>query len=140
GWVEVRGPPKHMKSGKIGGPRTSTHPRAARTWRLAMSAATAKLHACQKPAPPKAAPRLHAPESLLQRKCACGGTLGLDGECDECRKKKLGVQRRAVSSGGPAVAPPIVHEVLRSPGQPLDAAARAFMQPRSSVQRLTGRT
>src|SRR5205814_551698 len=26
--------------------------------------------------------------------------------------------------------PPIVHEVLRSPGQPLDAATRAFMEPR----------
>jgi hypothetical protein len=28
------------------------------------------------------------------------------------------------------VAPPIVHEVLRAPGQPLDAATRAFMEPR----------
>jgi Domain of unknown function (DUF4157) len=27
-------------------------------------------------------------------------------------------------------APPIVHDVLRSPGQPLDAATRAFMEPR----------
>lgn len=27
-------------------------------------------------------------------------------------------------------APPIVHEVLRSPGQPLDADTRAFMEPR----------
>jgi hypothetical protein len=27
-------------------------------------------------------------------------------------------------------APPIVHEALRSPGQPLDAATRAFMEPR----------
>jgi hypothetical protein len=26
--------------------------------------------------------------------------------------------------------PPIVHEVLRSPGQPLDAATRAFFEPR----------
>jgi hypothetical protein len=32
-------------------------------------------------------------------------------------------------SGGLA-APPIVHDVLRSPGQPLDAATRAFMEPR----------
>jgi len=28
------------------------------------------------------------------------------------------------------VAPPIVHDVLRAPGQPLDAGARAFMEPR----------
>ena len=27
-------------------------------------------------------------------------------------------------------APPIVHEVLRSPGQPLDPVTRAFMEPR----------
>ena len=30
----------------------------------------------------------------------------------------------------PAAAPPIVHEVIRSPGQPLDPAARDFMEPR----------
>lgn len=30
----------------------------------------------------------------------------------------------------PRFAPPIVHEVLRSPGQPLDSATRAFMEPR----------
>lgn len=30
----------------------------------------------------------------------------------------------------PAVAPPSVHEVLASPGQPLDAPTRAFMEPR----------
>jgi hypothetical protein len=30
----------------------------------------------------------------------------------------------------PSEAPPIVHDVLRSPGQPLDPAARAFMEPR----------
>ena len=26
---------------------------------------------------------------LLQRKCACGGTPGLEGACEECRKKRL---------------------------------------------------
>ncbi|HTQ30575.1 MAG TPA: DUF4157 domain-containing protein [Opitutaceae bacterium] len=29
-----------------------------------------------------------------------------------------------------SIAPPIVHDVLRSPGQPLDSATRAFMEPR----------
>lgn len=29
-----------------------------------------------------------------------------------------------------ATAPPLVHEVLRTPGEPLDAATRAFMEPR----------
>jgi hypothetical protein len=75
---------------------------------------------------------------LLQRKCACGGTPGLTGECEECRKKKL--QRKVCDSEAatqpptfnsqPFAVPPIVHEVLRSPGQPLDAATRRIMEPR----------
>lgn len=64
----------------------------------------------------------------LQRKCACGGTPGFDGECATCRAKRL--QRRATEGAGPSGVPPIVHEVLRSPGQPLDAETRAFMEPR----------
>jgi Domain of unknown function (DUF4157) len=41
------------------------------------------------------------------------------------------VQRKvSVSSGGTGTAPPIVHEVLSSPGQPLDTATRAFFEPR----------
>jgi hypothetical protein len=40
------------------------------------------------------------------------------------------LQRRAVNQSGPAGAPPIVHEVLRSPGRPLDPATRAYMEPR----------
>jgi hypothetical protein len=40
------------------------------------------------------------------------------------------VQRRANEQGPPNVAPPIVHEVLSSPAKPLDAATRAFMEPR----------
>jgi hypothetical protein len=67
--------------------------------------------------------------SMLQRTCACGGSGSAGGgECEECKKKT--VQRRAAGSAGPAVAPPIVHEVLRSSGRPLDAATRAFFEPR----------
>jgi hypothetical protein len=64
---------------------------------------------------------------MLQRKCACGSTAIADGECVECKKKKL--QRRA-NGKGPEVAPPIVHEVLHSPGQPLDGKTRSFFEPR----------
>ena len=68
--------------------------------------------------------------NLMLRKCACGGTPGPTGECAECRKKRL--QRR--SSGraefSPSAAPPIVHEVLRSPGRTLDSATREFMESR----------
>lgn len=73
---------------------------------------------------------------LLQRKCACGQHTIAGGECEECRKKReTGMLQRAPlhpssSSPHPSEVPPIVHEVLRSPGQPLDAATRAFMEPR----------
>lgn len=41
------------------------------------------------------------------------------------------VQRRATNGGtGLMEAPPIVHNVLNSPGQPLAAATRAFFEPR----------
>jgi outer membrane protein OmpA-like peptidoglycan-associated protein len=67
-----------------------------------------------------------APVGLLQRKCACGGSAGSEGACGDCKKK---LQRRAVGTG-PATAPPIVHEVLRSPGKPLDGQGRSFFEPR----------
>jgi hypothetical protein len=64
----------------------------------------------------------------LQRKCSCGGS----GKCEECSKEKSGatLQRWAAGPAAPAVAPSIVHEVLRSPGQPLDSQTRAFFEPR----------
>ena len=69
---------------------------------------------------------------LLQRKCACGGTPGPTGECEACRKKRM--QRKSEAARQDTLhefsAPPIVHEVLRSPGQPLDPDTRGFMEPR----------
>ena len=117
---------------------------------------------------------------VLQRKCACGGSAGFTGECEECRRKKfLGkplqrtlainepddehereadrvaeqvmriaepprrssgadpqasslVQGRVggAAAGGAGTAPPLVQEVLASPGQSPDASARAFLEPR----------
>lgn len=40
------------------------------------------------------------------------------------------LQRAAVNNSPTSEVPPIVHEVLNSPGQPLDAQTRAFMEPR----------
>lgn len=80
------------------------------------------------PAKPTLAPHLASGAfGILRRKCACGGSGGATGECAACAKKKL--QRRAASSG-PETVPPIVHDVLRSPGQPLDAQTRSFFEPR----------
>lgn len=59
----------------------------------------------------------------LQRKCACGGTPGVDGLCAECRSKRLS------APADRSDAPPIVHDVPRSSGQSLDTEPRAFMEP-----------
>ncbi len=53
----------------------------------------------------------------------------LPRECDKCHEKKPALQRSAINSA-PGSVPPIVHEVLRTPGQPLDSDVRAFMEPR----------
>ena len=68
----------------------------------------------------------------LQRKCACGGTPGPTGECEACRKKRLQrfTSRPSTFNSQLSEVPPIVHEVLRSLGQPLDPETRAFMEPR----------
>ncbi len=66
---------------------------------------------------------------LLQRTCSCGQHTSGGQECDGCKDEKKQMQRSAIGSG-PATAPPIVHDVLRSPGRPLDAATRNFMEPR----------
>jgi hypothetical protein len=60
---------------------------------------------------------------LLQRKCACGGAAGLSGECEECRKKRLGVQRHAAGAAAD-LAPSMVHEVPHSPDEPRDLPTR----------------
>jgi hypothetical protein len=59
---------------------------------------TTKMQSCKKAAPapiPFFAPMR---TGLLQRKCACGGTPGPTGECEECRKKRL--QGKAQNSAG----------------------------------------
>ena len=77
--------------------------------------------ACPIPPPSHHSQRSH---NSLRRKCSCGGS----GTCEECKSKKL--QRSPTTSATTGVAPPIVHDVLRSPGHPLDSATRAFFEPR----------
>ena len=77
----------------------------------------------------------HSPSGLLQRKCACGNHTIAGGDCTACSKEsKSSLRRSAISresvNGHDNGVPPIVHEVLRSPGQPLDDATRAFFEPR----------
>ena len=68
---------------------------------------------------------------VVRRKCSCGGS----GECSKCKEEHAGaLQRAAVRPASARVdAPPIVGRTLRSPGHPMDAAARAFFEPRFGV-------
>lgn len=57
----------------------------------------------------------------LSRKCVA---------CDEEEAKMLQPKPVGPAKGAASEAPGIVHEVLRSPGRPLEASARAFFEPR----------
>lgn len=69
---------------------------------------------------------------LLQRACACGQHTHASAECQSCKKKQEGLQRLQGRGdrGEGQFAPPIVHDVLRSSGQPLDPATPHLMEPR----------
>jgi hypothetical protein len=53
------------------------------------------------------------------------------GEAAERKKEEEPLMRKeAGTARTPDAVPPVVHEVLRSPGQPLDPNMRSFMEPR----------
>jgi hypothetical protein len=69
------------------------------------------------------------------RRCPCGGTAGASGECDECRRRRLELQRASAgaareSDAGSSIVPPIVHQVLGASGVPLASDVRADMEAR----------
>jgi len=72
------------------------------------------------------------PGGVVQRKCACGGGGGGEesGECEECRRHALGLQRQAAAPSDQRTAPSIVGDVVRSPGRILDHPTRRFMEAR----------
>jgi len=74
---------------------------------------------------------MRMPEPQPQCACPCGGG------CPKCKMEQPGqeydrVQAKRVGSGDlvQTAVPPIVHEVLSSPGHSLDTATRVFMEPR----------
>jgi Domain of unknown function (DUF4157) len=74
---------------------------------------------------------MRMPESRLRLACACGGAsaspqTGKAGHGHE----RLQMKRVGPGVQGPSEAPSGAHEVLRSPGRPLDVPTRAFMEPR----------
>ena len=77
-------------------------------------------------ATPKPA-QIAARAPALQRQCACGGSPGPDGECAACKARRL---QRSSAGAALGVAPPIVHDVLRSSGRPLQPAVEREMGAR----------
>lgn len=89
---------------------------------------------------------MRMPEPRVQRRCACGGAAGPDGECAACRAQRLmlqrqemleeeqevgALQRKTAHAGETAGhAPSSVHQTLSHSGQPLDSRTRAYMEPR----------
>lgn len=72
---------------------------------------------------------MRTPDPRLRRTCACGGG------CPKCHEQRgddrhLLVEQAHRHDAGGIVAPPIVHQVLRSSGQPLDSSTREFMESR----------
>jgi hypothetical protein len=66
---------------------------------------------------------MRMPDPILQRKCP---------KCYEDKEKVLQAKKsqEQMPVAQNQIAPSIVHEVLRSPGQPLDASTRAFFETR----------
>jgi hypothetical protein len=58
-----------------------------------------------------------------QLSCACGGG------CPRCQEK-FSLQAKSLPGPSSPQLPPLVNEVLSSPGEPLEPAARDFMEPR----------
>jgi hypothetical protein len=81
------------------------------------------------PDPGTAGPRISptGPTAGLQR-CSCGKPADQSAPCEECKSKVMGLQRSSTAPSGGQTAPQIVHDVLSSPGQPLDGATRGFME------------
>ncbi|HEV2415918.1 MAG TPA: DUF4157 domain-containing protein [Candidatus Dormibacteraeota bacterium] len=66
---------------------------------------------------------MHAIPALVQRCTA-------NTECDDCRRRRTGLQRLATSPAARDLAPPAVSHVLRQPGHTLEPAARVAMERR----------
>jgi hypothetical protein len=72
---------------------------------------------------------LRMPEPQLQRTGTAGaGYPGCQNE--QTAQRHLQTRRAQTIDSGESVAPPIVHDVLRSAGQSLDPMTRQFMEPR----------
>jgi hypothetical protein len=72
---------------------------------------------------------MRMPEPQLQRACPCSGG------CPKCQNEHTSDKHAQMNAShtshiAEAIAPPVVHEALRSSNQPLDPSTRAFMESR----------
>ena len=75
--------------------------------------------------------RVHTDSSAsasVQCQCSCDGYTASDGECEECRAKRLHLRRRATNQAQPAAVPAGAYTVLRPPRQPMDRDTGAFVE------------
>ncbi|MBZ5493573.1 MAG: DUF4157 domain-containing protein [Acidobacteriia bacterium] len=70
-------------------------------------------------------------QKKLQRHVSQDGSLAVQRKCSQCEEEEEQKKvQRSETGAGPVTAPDSVHEVLRSPGRPMDSSARSFMEPR----------
>jgi len=74
---------------------------------------------------------MRMPDPQPRRASACDGACGT-GQTRQPVQEPAPLQKNGVESDGvgETAAPPIVDDVLRSPGQPLDSATRTYFEPR----------
>src|ERR1035441_6724552 len=67
-----------------------------------------------------------AADRVMRMTAAPTGETALPGKCAKCEdeEKKTELHRKETNAG-PRVAPPSVHDVLKSPGRPLDPGTRS---------------
>ena len=73
---------------------------------------------------------MHTPEPHPPRACACGGGCSCYTERPRLGPERMQAKHIQSSELGQTEAPPLVREVLASPGQSLDTATRSLMEER----------
>jgi len=70
------------------------------------------------------------PQKSAKARCSCGRPVVADGECAACGGKRAALQRSGAGGTSVGAVPPVVPEVLRSPGRPLDPETQHDMESR----------
>lgn len=73
---------------------------------------------------------MRMPEPTIQRQVDLKAAEGMTSQTKQITDSIMPLQCSSISQHHPSEAPSLVHDVLRSSGQPLNSATRAFMEPR----------